>query len=359
MIRPIAVTLAMVVVKAPAQVVPAELPEGPPAWAVPMAERNAALAYHRTWLMGHAALDEITLQVTSSEAGFDFEAGSELDLALSSNAELIADLLEATRIPDADWQTSYEDGIGAALPHLQKIRATARALAADAARMAREGDIDAAADRLAGMYDLARHSASDRVLIASLVSIAVGSLASERVGALLDGHEVSPEARQTILAAIDRMDPGDPFHTKRSFMGEGEMVVAALVRDLEDNNTDRGTGAAFVGVVGAMAGDASALGRIAQSDPGVLRRDAGLMLAFYRDVISAWDRPDAAERIRALESASARQEYGAMVTLLAPSISRAHQVDRNGLATLAEIRARLEAGAATDQSGRAGERSSR
>lgn len=355
--RAMMVAWASVAPLAGAQVVPVELPEQMPEWATPMQERNAALAYHRLWLVNQLALDDIASKVASSESGFDFEAGSDLDVAVASNDELIADLLEATRIPRVDWQTPYERGVGAELPHLQQMRASARVLAADAARLVRDGDIDGASQRLAAMYDLARHASDDRVLIASLVGIAIGSLASERVGALLDEHALSPEARQSILAAIDRMDPVDPFFVRRALLSEGEVIAVSLLSRTEADRGHEKVGNVD-GVVGGHTDAIELLAAGAESDEA-LRNQVARFLAFYRDANAVWEHRDAQARLAALTQAVAAGEYGLIAPVIIPAVDRMRAASDQGAAALAETRSRLEAAGNPSDTGQDGRRGPR
>lgn len=346
---------------ATAQVVPAELPESPPAWAVPIAERNAALAYHRAWSIAGRVIDMISDRSVELES-WAIPEGSRIESMLVDHQEGITDLIEATTIADVDWQTPYDQGVGAALPHLQQMRKSARVLAADAARLARDGDIDGASTRLAAIYDLARHASTDHVVISSLVGIAIGEFASERVDELLDRGQLTADARGRLLAAIDRLDADDPFRARRSFLAEGEMVAAALI-DAIENSRPRLT-AACAGPAGIVGGDPEVLAELEASigGPEALRADLPMYLALHRDIAAAWSAPDAADRLAAIDVLASEGAYGTLARLIAPAAAAANAADTRTKASLERIEQRLRDATVrsdADQPGRAGRNEAR
>lgn len=356
MMRTMAIAVSMLAGVAAAQVNPVELPTEAPAWATPISERNAALAYHRVWLVGSHAIDRIDTLAQELE-DWQIQPGSTIEQELESQQDLIADLIEATTIATCDWQTRYEDGVAAAVPHTRFIRKSVRVLAADASRLVRDDDLDAAAVRIAAMYDLARHVSDDSVLISSTVGTAIGAIASERTAAMLDTKAPSSEGAATILAAIARLDPKDPYNTRRALLREGEMFVSSIVRDVEAEGP--GAGSAFVAITEAVGGDPTAIMRMGDRGDEAIRHEAGLAMAFYRDAAAAWHMPDAQDRLTAIENALDRGEYGSMVSIIAPSVSSLHAMNTKSVDMVNSARSRLESAANQNQPGQAGRREAR
>lgn len=335
--------LTTLAIGAPAQVMPAELPDGPPAWATPMAERNAALAYYRTWLVHEAALENLQQAMIEVEDPYALGEASPLDALLDEHQDLVADLIEAGMIPEADWEMQFERGVGALLPHLAKVRNSARILCADAVRVLEAGDAEGAALRLAATYGLARHTMPDRVVISSLVSIAIARLADERVEQLLASGMLTAEARDLLLEALGRFEDEDPFFARRSITAEGEMMTLWI----RENFKGKTAGAELLNELVVMGGtDDGLAGRLTNpvfyADGPALEAELRRMLAFYRDMVSLWDEPDATDRLKVLESAIQTGQYGPLAKILAPALSRFQEQTMMAEVQQAELVRRLK-----------------
>ena len=325
-----------------AQVVPAELPEHPPAWVTPMAERNAALAYYRTWIVHEDALENLREAMLEIEDPYSLGKDNPLDAVLLNHQDLVADLIEAGMIPQANWEMQYERGIGALLPHLAHVRNSARILCADAARLVREGDADGAALRLAAVYGVARHTIPDRLVIASLVSVAIARLADGRVEDLLASGTLTAKARDALLTALEQFDQDDPFLARQSIMAEGELMTLWI----RENFTGPTAGAELLKQLAVLNDDDEGLANrltnpVFYADGPALEAELRRMLGYYRDSAAIWDEPDAADRFEVMLKAVQTNQYGTLTKILAPSLSRYQEQTIMAEVQQAELKRRL------------------
>lgn len=318
-----------------AQVVPAELPDGPPAWATPVEQRNAAIAYFRAWMAHGDAGVAISEAMSELDNGYEFPAGSPMDDLLIEHQDYVADLIAAAMIPQADWEIQYERGVYAMLPHLGRLRNSARLLIADASRLARDGDVDGAALRLAAVYGVARHSRPDRVIISSLVSTAITALANQQVEALLARGDLTQTARERLLDAVEQFEQDDPFWSRKSLRAEGEMMTGWI----RDRYTGTTAGADLLNDMVEMGGsgegfDDRLTNPLFYADGQALRAQLRLMYAFYRDTDAIWDEADAQDRFTVMQQGIHAGMYGSLGKIMVPAMKRFHSSAQEGEAEL-------------------------
>jgi hypothetical protein len=296
---------------------------------------NAALLYYRAWML--AGDDLFRHDYQTGDAAW--RPDTALSQLLAASQEPIIAIIRATDAPEADWGVEYSQGIMAMLPHLGKLRQSARILSADARRLADAGDTAGAARRIAAEFGLASHCSHDNVLISSMVGCAVVTFAVNEIDALLESGKLSSCDKATLRAGLDRLGGDDPFGTRAAITGE-RFFCEWFQRECKD-------GAATRQVVDSLQLMPSSPEERARADRLVRLNEAGLRAEFvkafkyYDDMAAAWDKPDArAELERLVQS---REEYGLVAALIGPSITKAYESHQKALEALRACRRRLDA----------------
>lgn len=310
------------------------------------AEYNAALRYWEAWGMFNRDLFDLVQEVDWSALGSQSTVQGlpgklvEAFPLLERDQYVVDLLLHASSLPNCDFEIRYEQGINALLPHLGKGRASARLLRADARRLWVTGDTKAAAERLAAIYGCARHFRQDKVLISSLVSVALCSYAHAEVRAILDAGRMTDAARDVLLAALDRFPEHDPFGTRLAIAG-GERAFARWV---ERAYTGPTAGEDLVNS-GAMSGveDPAAVEVIRALDGVGIALAVKMLDRFYPEVLGAWDAPDGEARLEAIHQRVREGEFGPLGVVFAPALAQAHRGDARAREDLASMRAALGA----------------
>lgn len=325
---------------------------------------NAALVYYSVWM--NKSREQTTPFL---EAYSDLEYGKALPRAVADYLKQhegdIARLVRAGKMPHCDFGIDRDEGFGVLLPHLGQLRTAARMLNADAARCLLEGKPDEAADRFAAIFGLARHAATDRILISSLVSIAIASVP---VDGLVDHNGaamLTPAGRAKVLAAIERFDGAAGFRLKDAIEGEREMAVETTILKFDGPNAGR----RFADEVLSMAAAPSPPGaaqpasgstkdeptdteKVRMMDGAALQAEARKLNRFYEEVARAWDAPGAAERLKELSRQAERGEFGALGSSLLPAVTKCRVSQDKGVESLQRITAALrqaDANAAAEQ----------
>ncbi len=273
---------------------------------------NAALAYYRAW----AGMDQGTQSVLQIEGdGVELaDGGSEL---LAKSGGTIEALLDASLMGTADWDIAYEDGPFASLPHLGKMRTASKILAADALRCAQDGQQADAAVRVAALYRMSGQVSGDRVLISSLVGMAIDNLANNLTTQLIDEHQLDAPGAKLVHTTIQERGIEDRFAMRDAIVGEWRMISEYILAHLPE--IDPGT---WVVEQMNVATDAPPSKMIASMNRSQILLDLGGFSAYYGDVISAWDADDG-DALEAAESKVQSGEYGPLTELLGATMTRA------------------------------------
>ncbi len=172
---------------------------------------NAAILYYRAFMfMNEETSKKVSDAISQTDPNWIPDA--EVCKLLADNDNAIYTFIRGSKLEIADFGVEYSAGIGALLPHPGKLRAGARLLAVDARPLAHEGKPDEAAERVAAIFNMSRHTTQERLLISSLVSIAIHSLGCVQAEYLINnnlhgqGQEIvshpSPIAPTQSLAAL-------------------------------------------------------------------------------------------------------------------------------------------------------------
>lgn len=340
-------------------------------------ERNAAVDYLRGAYTMHRG------DIRSFREAYNnldwFVIGAEMDPAKLSaefkaaadavSEEGIASFIRGSRAPRCDFQIQYELGPLALLPHLVGMREGVRALRVDARRLASAGDATGSAERLAAIVRMAAHLRSDRVLISSLVAMAMTNVAVEEIDDQLDAGRLPPEARRSIADAFVGLGGDDPFAVKSAMIhGERDALVGWVKRTFHGpaagaDLISTGVTAALVMAEPPAAPQTSPVlvpppgpvpspqatpidhdrieREIAPMDEGALHGDADRLWPFYGQAVAAWDGPDAHARLVELSAKLDRGEFGVLAHVLAPNVVKTYQSNVKARAEVARIVGRL------------------
>ncbi|MCB9844834.1 MAG: hypothetical protein H6811_02445 [Phycisphaeraceae bacterium] len=340
--RIVGLSLCLFLVTPAIGVAPQPIDEIPADRLVQPREINAALLYYRAWMVGDTFFREFgEREDVYGDAGW--RPPEDVRTFLSDNEDSIGSILEAAAQPQADFGIEYDKGFMALLPHLGKLRMTARVLATDSRRLIASGDGDGSAERIAGIYGIASHNRSDRVLISTLVSMAVSSLAHQELDELLASELLTENGRQEILAMMDRFGEDDPFGAELALRMEQQLIPAWIARTYAGPTAGlQIMKSGLLSIVDQPATGLSKLGIAAMSDVAIAADLEGYT-RYFEDVLKNWGRPDADELLQASAQLAESGHYGVFSRLLCPALTGAHRSDMKARAALEAARDRLEA----------------
>ncbi len=239
-------------------------------------------------------------------------------------SEIIATLLSTTELEKCDFEIDLSTGPYALMPHLSQIRTCARLLRLDARRLQIEGEHDEAASRIAAMLRLSSHVASDRIMISSLVGIAVSESAFKEGTRLLQAGKLSANAMTSLQSAVATMKNEDPLLLRAAVANEGKEFPDWIERQL-------------VVPEGMKAINEISAANLNGADPKTkppeftvegVRADLPRLRAAYARLNAAWDAADPAAEAIAIEKACIAGECGTLAKVWLPSMSNAYKTHK-------------------------------
>lgn len=302
---------------------------------------NAAPIYWRAfWLYqqneGLKGVDWSEMLATDDASGYGLSAS---ELARVREAEgAIGMALRAARVESCTWEVDYDQGIGALLPHLGPLRNMARLLAVDVRRCVQEEDLEGAVERLAALHALARHCRGDGILISSLVSCAISSLASAQTTELLAREALTPAQQDRLIAAIDAYGEDDPFAVRQAIGNEGVWLTAWLAQEVQAGRLGSQLDLLFNVSDASSGADVEKLKRLSD---GAMIDELRRCRQYYTDSLAAWEERDASDRLELIGKLVAEGHYGMVANILAPALGKSYEADGRARATLASSRAEI------------------
>jgi hypothetical protein len=145
---------------------------------------------------------------------------------LDANRELIS---EIRRLADAGGpfiELDYSKGFAIELPHLAKLRAYARLLAADATLASVRGDYSDTVQNLNAIMNLANAAGEEPVLISQLIRIAITGIVYENVSQTVPVENLPPDLARQLLQMTAGADGRNGF--ANSFSMEGLVGLEAF-----------------------------------------------------------------------------------------------------------------------------------
>lgn len=284
--------------------------------------RNAALYYWRAFYTLDRDFQRESANLLPAERAPDWAPDAGTVAKLKDSGAFIRELLVATRIDRCDFGIAYEEGFMALLPHLGLMRSSGRILVLDARRLIAEGDIDAAAERLAGIVRMGVHLRNDNVLISALVSIAMTTLAAGEAENLAASGKLTAAARDTILAALQPLNQADGFGVKRCI----EMEKNITVDFLRERLTGPDAGKKLLQFE-LLEVEPEVKKELSELDETAVRADLDRLGDLYKELLGAWDDTDYKAQFRRLHERLEKGEFGVLAKVLVPAMSKAKESD--------------------------------
>ncbi len=294
---------------------PAAPPPAPPAPAQPApsapAVANAADLYRQAWsdTFSEAVFDDgYILADFKEEASWMPSAVVASQLAGAQPG--ILTLLKAVKVDPCDWGVAYDQGYDARVPHLSKLRVSARVLIADARRLIAKGDtqsVEDGVDRVAALILLSRHVKNDRLTLSSRTGQSLAAMGLGEGMRLARDNKLTEKTRKVLLDALHVIDTPDPCGLKDAVANEPVMLRTTIKRTC----TGPSAAAMFWTKIGSKANtDVRARSGIDQMDGAAILRAVDSVDTMYREVLAAWDAPDAVQQIKAIETQKNDGGYG-------------------------------------------------
>ncbi|MEK6703160.1 MAG: hypothetical protein AABZ53_12915 [Planctomycetota bacterium] len=300
-----------------------------PEWATRPADRNAALNY---W----SAIASISKELMEAASKVDWEkVGRETDAAkmpqeFRDAAKMVAEsgwlrqeVLIGSTVNKCDFEVRYEAGIGALLPHLGRVRTVVRIMRVEARHFLTQGKGDEAAANVAAMFRVAEHATHDRILISSLVGVAISAAAREEAETLLASKLLTPSGRAMISQAMERVLTADPFLGKAAVESERDIFLGWTQTQFARGPKYR---AVVIGLAGGNEENASAKTRnqkITNMTDAEVSAEIAKAKDAYKLALVDWDSPDASKTLTDITQRVERGEFGLIAQVLFPSLTKA------------------------------------
>ncbi len=292
---------------------------------------NAALLYWICWSTGFDTFGD----GSQFQSEPDWKPSAEYIKTLSENQGVIRQLLRATRIEECEWGVEYSQGFGALMPHLGKLRAATRVLAADSRRLANDGKVEDAAERVAAIFRMARHAAQDPVLISSLVGLAIHNAGKTELEWLVTNGHLSDAGRKNIADAVVQIPASDPFKFHDAIKMERDIALEWIKKEF----TGPAAGRRFLAEFAMPANDDdAAVAQVRKYNAQELAEGVDMMRPAYDEAIAAWGKPDAGERLRAIEGRVNSGAFGPVAKLMFPALNRSHEAYERGIKDVMMVR---------------------
>ncbi len=277
--------------------------------------QNAALRYWYAWQW--AGTDDVIeadlVQADVQHGGAGLTPAQRRTLEDETVQTYIAEILRATRHHECDFGVDYQDGAGAALAHLGKLRGSARTLACDAYLKAIDGDPAAAVERIGAILAIARHASSDRQILSSLVAGAVCEFAIGWADRLLDEGLVTRTEMAGLVPELNRLATWDLGMREALEMQRSQAAITiASVPFLVQSQASDG-----------MPDLRAELG-LHLTDTLVEQTES--IQALYDEVLGVWDQSDSVANLQLIELETASGVYGEIARPLAPIFVSAYRV---------------------------------
>jgi hypothetical protein len=301
---------------------------------------NAALLYYRAMLLLPDDVSKMAAEAVSADNP-NWLPDAELSRKLAQVSDVASTLIRAAKIDACDFGVEYSQGAGALLPHLGKLRAAARYLAADSRRLLQEQKPDDAADRIVAMFAMSRHLSHERLMISALVANAIHTLACAQVDHLVNSGQLTSTAKSMLMNEMDRSNGPDPFGIKGAVLGERYWVVVWIRAKVAGPGGPK----AFTDDVLPLLDDqpdSADVKAIKAMDAAAINADLDKSEKYYSAVLDVFDLPDAETRLGALEKGAKDGDYGIIAKHAAPALVRVHQQYIKAAARQAETRTHLQ-----------------
>lgn len=295
---------------------------------------NAALLYGRA--LRKMKPESLEAMVSTDDSVPSAEAAA----ALKENAEALEIVVKGSLVERCEWGIEYSQGPYANVDHAGPMRSIVRSLHTDAKRRLLSGDRGGAAEDVAAMLRIAEHTTQDRIMISSLVGMAMTKVATNRINQMLDADQVDRTGAKVLLEAARRLDGVQGFRMVDALRTEKWMACDWLRAAC--NGPD--AGAKVVQSIGWMTennSDELLKGMQLLNEQQMATHFDGIARA-YDDIIAAWDRKDASPELKRIYDAAAKGEYGLIGQAFVPDVSKARLSTTDANDAIRDVIKRLE-----------------
>lgn len=317
-----------------------------PAWAVKPADRNAALGYLKALADFPREAREVIGDVNWDQIGATMdpakmpEAYTKALTALhAGGTQWIRTCVEASTRPRCDFENSYEGGVGMLLPHLSYARTLARGLRVEARSLAIEGKRDEAARIVAATIRMSRHVTHDKILISTLVGVAIGRQGASEAAALLDAGPLGEASKADLRAALAYALTDDPFFGKASLETERDMFLEWFKIAVQKSDQAPRLIAALLG----QTERPETAQRIAALKGDKLDAEIARAREAYDEVLRAWGTTDASAKLATISRRIEQGDFGLIAQITMPSFNRSWTSCSETTQTFRDLDARLAA----------------
>ncbi len=137
---------------------------------------------------------------------------------LAERRDVIKLIHRATDVPDCDFQRDWSKGITVLTPEFRTMRTAARLLGSESFLLARDGRFSEAVENQARGFRLAKHAASDPMLMSSLVGISLQSISLRGMEYLLEMAPDRTDVADMVQRAVKRSRSN--FTLRQALYGE-------------------------------------------------------------------------------------------------------------------------------------------
>jgi len=307
----------------------------------PVKDKNAALEYMTIReLFDNDFLKLVSAQFNGNEA--TWVPSAEFTVLLEENQPLIRRLLEASKLPNYDFGIRYEDGFGAMLPHLGHLRTFSRLLGADARRLCLVGRTDEATERMLACVRISSHIVNDKVLISSLVSIAITQFAVNQAEIIARDFGMSEPSRRAFGNVAKSMLTDDPFGLRACLQMEKHLALNSIRPWYKGKGDAAGKDLAKELRTLQVSGDS--LKAIEQMNEQQVDEQVDLLERYYVAMNNTWVAADAETRLKELEERLVKGEFGELLRQITPALSKARASLKKVSTDIGNVTALLEAG---------------
>lgn len=307
--------LALVVVTGGlAPLVGAQGPDSASAQASPCPP-NAALLYWRAWNGRYPALfDNRYLEQEFRGLKAEWVPPPEVASLLENAQEEIQRIMKAARMEHCDWGVSLRDeGFETIMPHLPKLRTTARVLLADARRLLTKDDPVGAAERLATIVLMGKQLKNDKAVYCVRTGQSLAAdLGYYEIRLQAQAGKFNDEAKKVLLDALAQMSGPDPCGMREALAEEPHIIRNSVRRLCKGPDAAKTFVAKFAPRATA---EQRAQSGIDQLDEAGLYAAADRSVVLYQDILANWDLPESTKLIREIDSQRKSGDFGSVAAL--------------------------------------------
>jgi hypothetical protein len=313
-----------------------------PDWATKPADRNAAIAY----LTARASLPKpaedalMAVEWDKAPKKPGEPPHDTLDAAVKALREggqpAVNLCLAAAEMSRCDFELAYEGGVSMLMPHLSMTRMLARALRLDARAHLLANRPDLAAMSLRAMFRMSAHVSNDRILISTLVSVAITSLAAEEAAVLLDSGMLTPFDAALLRDAIAAANAGG-FRAKDALTMERDLFLHWFKLAMNKGDDAALAAAAML----APSEDKDLARRVRTLKGEALDRELARAREAYDEVLSAWGTVDTQAKLAVIDERLKKGDFGFIARISMPSFNKAWTSIEKLTKTLADLDGRL------------------